>query len=130
MKRFFNTPIGRLRCLGFLEGSSMLLLLFIAMPVKYLLGNPALVQSVGMLHGVLFVLFVIYAIGVSVTERWSFWSITWKVLLSSIIPFGTFYVDRKILSRMSKSEQAIGSPQVQKEAPLNCWILPVCETRP
>ena len=105
MKRYFDTPIARLRTLGFLEGSSMLLLLFVAMPVKYLLGEPALVQSVGMVHGILFVLFVMYTIAVKVTERWSFWSITWKVLLSSIVPFGTFYVDKKILSKLGSAEQ-------------------------
>jgi len=106
MKQYFSTPIGRLRALGFLEGSSMLLLLFIAMPVKYLMGEPALVQSIGMLHGILFVMFVLYTLAVSMQQRWSFFRITWKVLLSSIIPFGTFYVDRKILSRLDPAEAA------------------------
>ena len=106
MKQYYSTDLGRLRALGFLEGTSMLILLFIAMPVKYLLGNPALVQSVGMAHGVLFVLFVIYTLAISVTQRWSFWSITWKVLLASIVPFGTFYVDRKILSRLDQGGES------------------------
>ena len=105
MKQYINTPIARLRTIGFLEGSSMLLLLFIAMPVKYLLDEPALVRSVGMVHGVLFLLFVVYTLGIAMTEKWSFWRITWKVLLASVIPFGTFYVDKKILSRLADGRQ-------------------------
>ena len=105
MKQYINTPIGRLRAIGFLEGSSLLILLFIAMPVKYLLEEPALVRSVGMAHGVLFLLFVMYTLGIAMTEKWSFRTTTWKVLLASVIPFGTFYVDRKILSRPADERQ-------------------------
>ncbi|MFS7180260.1 DUF3817 domain-containing protein [Serratia proteamaculans] len=49
--------IQTLRAVGFLEGLSFLLLLFIAMPMKYMWGNPILVKYVGMGHGVLFVCF-------------------------------------------------------------------------
>ena len=101
MKQYINTPIARLRTIGFLEGSSLLILLFIAMPVKYLLDEPALVRSVGMAHGVLFLLFVICTLGIAMTEKWPFRTTTWKVLLASVVPFGTFYVDRKILSRIA-----------------------------
>jgi integral membrane protein len=52
-----NTPIRRLRFVGFVEGVSYLVLLFIAMPLKYWAGMPLAVRVVGMLHGVLFILF-------------------------------------------------------------------------
>ncbi|HTJ47944.1 MAG TPA: DUF3817 domain-containing protein [Cyclobacteriaceae bacterium] len=105
MIRFFNTNIGRLRLLGILEGLSLLVLIFIAMPVKYMLGNPALVKSIGPVHGVLFIFFVINAITVGVEYKWKFTEVTWKVVLASFIPFGTFYIDRTILSKVSvKSE--------------------------
>ena len=51
--------IQTLRIIGLLEGISFLLLLFIAMPMKYMLDNPVLVKYVGMGHGVLFMLFLI-----------------------------------------------------------------------
>lgn len=100
MRSLLNTPIGRLRLVGMLEGVSLLALLFIAMPVKYLMGNPSLVRSVGMAHGVLFLLFGALTIVVSTERQWSFGKVTWKVLLASVIPFGTFYVDNKILKPM------------------------------
>ena len=51
--------IQSLRVVGFLEGLSFLALLFIAMPLKYIWGNPILVKYVGMGHGVLFIAFLV-----------------------------------------------------------------------
>lgn len=96
----FKTAIGRLRLLGFLEGISLLVLMGIAVPYKYIYGNSALVKAIGPIHGVLFLLFVFNTISVGIQYKWKFSTTTWKVLLACIIPFGTFYVDRSILSRM------------------------------
>lgn len=97
MNKFLTTSIGRLRLLGALEGISLLILLFVAVPVKYLLTDPALVQAIGPVHGVLFLLFVLNALRVGVEQNWSFKQTTWKVLLACVVPFGTFYIDYKIL---------------------------------
>ena len=100
MKKYFNSSIGFFRLIAFLEGLSLLILVFIAMPIKYVLGNPSVVKSVGQMHGLLFLLFVFFAIKVSAEQDWIFKKTTWKVLLSSFIPFGTFYIDKKILSKI------------------------------
>jgi len=92
-----KTKIGQLRIVAFLEGISLLVLVFIGMPLKYWLSNPTMVKTMGPIHGVLFLLFVVSTIGVAVNQNWSFKTTTWKVLLSSFIPFGTFYIDKKIL---------------------------------
>ncbi len=96
----FKSKIGRLRLLGIFEGVSLLVLVGIAVPVKYAAGNPWLVKTIGPLHGVLFLLFVFNTLSVGIEYKWKFNTTTWKVLLACIIPFGTFYVDRRILSRM------------------------------
>jgi len=95
-----KSKIGRLRLLGILEGVSLLVLLGIAVPMKYVAGNPELVKAIGPIHGVLFLLFVFNTLSVGIEYKWKFSTTTWKVLLACIIPFGTFYVDRSILSRM------------------------------
>ncbi|MEB3347095.1 DUF3817 domain-containing protein [Aquimarina gracilis] len=102
MKHYFNTNIGRLRILAFLEGISLLLLVFIAVPIKYILLNPTLVKWVGQIHGILFILFIFNTLKVGVEERWSFKKTTWKVILACFIPFGTFYIDTKILAKVHK----------------------------
>ena len=84
------------RFLAFLEGLSYILLLFIAMPLKYIGGNEVLVKVLGMPHGVLFILYVISCILLKSKMKWN--KITTLLVLSaSIIPFGTFYVDYKYL---------------------------------
>jgi integral membrane protein len=104
MKKYFTTSIGRLRMLGFLEGTSLLLLVMIGVPMKYFFDNPSVVKSIGPIHGVLFLLFVLIAIVVSFQQKWSFFTTTWKVLLSCLIPFGTFYVDHTILKNIQNKE--------------------------
>ena len=104
MLRFLTTKIGRLRLIGFLEGISLLVLMGIGVPLKYAWGDASLVKMMGPLHGLLFLFFVVNTISVGITYRWRFSTTTWKVLLACIIPFGTFYIDRKILSRMPVTE--------------------------
>jgi integral membrane protein len=93
-----KSNLGRLRIIGFLEGISFLVLLGIAMPLKYMLGQPEAVRHVGMAHGLLFVLYVILVTLVMLDEKWSF-KTTAIALLASLIPFGTFYVDARYLRK-------------------------------
>ncbi|WP_080779169.1 DUF3817 domain-containing protein [Chryseobacterium phocaeense] len=100
MMHLFKTKIGRLRILAILEGISLLTLVFIAVPMKYGFGNPALVKMMGPIHGTLFLLFLFNTLSVGVEQKWKFRETTWKVLLACVIPFGTFYIDYKILKRL------------------------------
>lgn len=97
MTKFFTTPIGLLRLFGFLEGTSFLLLLFIAMPIKYFWQEPSWVKAIGSVHGGLFLVFVFLTVVIAIKQKWKHTEMTWKVLLASVVPFGTFYVDSKIL---------------------------------
>ncbi|WAC09684.1 DUF3817 domain-containing protein [Dyadobacter pollutisoli] len=89
-----KSALGRLRIVAFLEGVSYLILLGIAMPLKYIVGIPQAVRVVGMAHGVLFVLFVILLIQVATERSWTFKK-SFLSFLSSLVPFGTFYADAK-----------------------------------
>ncbi|MBF9237047.1 DUF3817 domain-containing protein [Hymenobacter sp. BT683] len=91
----FLTSLGRLRLIGFLEGVSLLVLLGIAMPLKYLAGQPTAVRYVGMAHGVLFVLYVLLVVQVAIQYRWSLGK-TALALVASVFPFGTFWADRRL----------------------------------
>lgn len=96
MIKLFSTNIGRLRLIGFLEGISLLVLLCIGLPLKYGYNDPSLVQALGPIHGALFLLFVINTISVAIQEKWKM-SDTLKVLISCILPLGTFIADHFIL---------------------------------
>ncbi|MEM8909549.1 MAG: DUF3817 domain-containing protein, partial [Bacteroidota bacterium] len=63
-------------------------------------------QIIGPIHGVLFLLFVMQTLSVGVEKQWPFKTITWKVLLACLIPFGTFYIDHVILRPIHQQEMA------------------------
>lgn len=88
-----TVPIGLLRAVGFAEGISYLVLLGIAMPLKYLAGMPAAVQYVGWAHGLLFILFIAVVAAVGYTHRWTTMQVI-KAVVASLVPFGPFVLDR------------------------------------
>ncbi|MES2386753.1 MAG: DUF3817 domain-containing protein [Bacteroidota bacterium] len=100
MLKFINTNIGRLRLIALTEGLSLIVLVAIGMPMKYMFHDHTIVKAVGPVHGVLFLLYVLNTLTVAIEYKWKFFSTTWKVLLASFVPFGTFYVDHAILSKM------------------------------
>jgi len=84
------------RIISFLEGISYLLLLFVAVPIKYFQGDVSYVKILGMPHGILFMSYVVLAIVIQKQMKWNLKNLG-IVVLASIIPFGTFYVDKKYL---------------------------------
>src|SRR5690554_4846926 len=84
------------RLISTLEAISFLVLLGIAMPLKYIWEMPQMVQVVGMAHGILFVMYVGGAIYMYKKLNWSM-GILSIVILCSILPFGPFYVEKKYL---------------------------------
>lgn len=88
-----RTHLGRFRLIAFIEGISFLVLLFIAMPLKYGAGIPEPVSVIGMAHGVLFIAYMLFLILVKEDQNWSF-SLVVKSALVSLVPFGTFYSDK------------------------------------
>jgi integral membrane protein len=87
-------PYPLFRKIAFAEGVSYLVLLLIAMPLKYFARMPMAVSVVGGLHGALFVALAVLAYMVKDQYNKSFgWG--FKVFIASIIPFGTFYMDKE-----------------------------------
>lgn len=88
--------INAFRWLGRFEGISFLILLLIAMPLKYIWGKPEAVRAVGMAHGVLFLLYIFAANFVAQQREWSkkVWALSY---LAAVLPLGTFVFERKHL---------------------------------
>ena len=84
------------RFISFFEGVSYLLLLFIAVPIKYYFGYELYVKMLGMPHGILFISYVFFSFLLKKQMNWSFKTMI-IVLLGSVIPFGTFYIDKEYL---------------------------------
>ena len=93
---FENTTFSRFRLISFIEGISFLILVFIAMPLKYFAGIPLAVKIVGMSHGILFILFIIALIMAYKKYSWNN-SLTFKLFVYSIIPFGFILIEKTIM---------------------------------
>ena len=100
----FKSPLVLVRVLGLLEGVSFLLLLGVAMPLKYLAGLPQAVRVVGSAHGLLFVLFVMAVLHAAVQLRWTPARVA-GALLAAVVPFGPFILDGHL---RRESETSVG----------------------
>lgn len=91
------------RWIAILEGLSFIVLLFVAMPLKYVFNLPQFVQIIGMAHGLLFITYMVQVIFAKVELNWS--TKTSIILaLASVLPFGTFYADKKYLKEAGLKE--------------------------
>lgn len=84
------------KLIALLEGTSLLLLLGFAMPMKYFFQEPIFVKIIGMAHGLLFIVYLILAVMQKIASNWSLKTLA-IVSIASVLPFGTFYVDKKYL---------------------------------
>jgi integral membrane protein len=90
-----RTAVGRFRAIALIEGVSYLLLLGVAMPLKYFAGFPEAVLVAGWAHGVLFVLYLVALAEVSLVRRWRPVRIL-GAFVASLVPFGTFVLDAQL----------------------------------
>lgn len=97
--------LNRLRFIGILEGISFLVLLGIAMPLKYLAGQPQAVKVVGWAHGVLFVAFVGALLHASTLRSWPIGRRA-LAFVSALLPFGTFALDAQIRTEIAAIQAA------------------------
>ena len=84
------------RVIAFIEGISYILLMTIGLYFKYQLNDESYVKLLGMPHGLLFMLYILFAFIVRKYQKWEIKDFS-IVLFASLVPFGTFYVDRKYL---------------------------------
>lgn len=98
---FLSTNLGRFRIISFTEGLSFLILLGIAIPLKYIWHIPEAVRIVGMLHGILFITYVILLIMTAMEMKWSFIKAA-LLFFASIFPFGFLLAEYMFLRKQAK----------------------------
>lgn len=110
MSLSMQKTINQLRVVGFFEGVSFLVLLLVAMPLKYLAGMPLPVRITGAVHGFLFVLYIIAVARAARANQWSTWRVV-DAVVASLYPLGTFVLDRKLRDEAWKSQDQVNSEQ-------------------
>jgi integral membrane protein len=91
-----NQWVKWMRVIAILEGLSYLFILLVSMPLKYIWDMPMPNYIGGMFHGVLFMVYIAMIIPVARVLSWDF-KTSFIAALASIIPFGTFWFERKFL---------------------------------
>lgn len=104
----WRTPIGRLRIIGLAEGVSFLVLLFIAMPLKYGADRPGAVQVVGWAHGLLFMIYLA-AIVLAVTGQGLKLRMALLTAIGAVAPFGPFLIEPAL--RRADERQPVAAGQ-------------------
>ncbi len=89
----FSNPIARVRSLGRIEGISFLLLMGVAMPMKYFADQPLAVTYVGWAHGILFIALALITLIAWLEKQLSFKQCC-IVAIAALLPFGPFLIDR------------------------------------
>ena len=90
-----NKSVDQLRWIGNVEGISFLVLLFIAMPLKYMFDYPMAVKVNGWVHGLLFVVYIAAVLRTAYLIKWDYMRVG-LALVASLIPFATFVLDRRL----------------------------------
>lgn len=100
-RALLSHPIGRVRLAGWIEGISYLLLLGIAMPLKYLAGIAEAVKVVGWAHGLLFI-----GLSLLVAIAWIGKHLSFKdsarVMIAALLPFGPFFIDKRLAAHKAR----------------------------
>lgn len=99
------SPVGRVRLIGLTEGVSFLLLMGVAMPLKYLAGQPLAVKYAGWAHGLLFILLCL-----AIFQAWAGGSLSFRrslmTFLAALVPFGPFLIDRRLAEDETRGDPA------------------------
>lgn len=96
-----NMALKSLMIMGYLEGTSFLLLLGIAMPLKYMMGIPEVVTYVGMAHGMLFVAYIVVLVTTAMRIKMPIWAVPAGVI-GSLLPFGPFIFDHVLKKHLKQ----------------------------
>jgi integral membrane protein len=104
LNRLLRSETGRLRLLSLVEGASYLVLVGVAVPLKYLAGEPGLVQVMGRVHGVLFVLFIIALARAAASASWRASKIAFAILCA-MLPLGAFVFEWRLRKSDLKEEE-------------------------
>jgi integral membrane protein len=91
----------RYRVIAYVVGVMLLLLLFVAMPLKYLADNPDAMDIIGPMHGFLYVVYLLATFDLFRRVRWSFTRLV-LIALAGTIPFLSFYAERKTTHELTR----------------------------
>ncbi len=99
-ERKLRGALTRYRVMAYVVGVWLVLLVLVAMPLKYFADSPTMVEIVGPVHGFLYMAYLATALDVAFRARWSAVR-TVLVMLAGTVPFLSFYAERKVTRELA-----------------------------
>lgn len=115
MLKSLSSPLTRYRVMANVTGVVLVILVCVAMPLKYLGDDDRLVAIVGTMHGWLYLFYVLATVNLAYVRRWSFGR-SLLVIIAGTIPFAVFFVERRIVAQTEEPPKQ-QSAQSASEAP-------------
>ena len=102
------TALRNYRVAAWVTGIGLLVLVFVAMPLKYVFGEPRLVALVGMLHGFLYMAYIVCTLILAERCRWRPLDAV-VILLAGTVPVASFVAERQVTRRVREGRAVLGS---------------------
>ena len=104
-----GAALKRYRVVAYIVGVLLLVLVGVAMPLKYLGDRPEMVAVVGPIHGFVYMVYLVVAFDLSVRAKWTF-TRTLVILLAGTIPVMSFVAERKVTSWIRQRRETTPAP--------------------
>jgi len=96
-----RSALTRYRVMAYIVGTMLLVLVLVAMPLKYVGDDESLIGIVGPLHGFLYAVYLLATLSLGTKSLWTFRR-TVGVMLAGTVPFLSFYVERRVTARATE----------------------------
>jgi len=100
-----SSALTRFRVVAYIVGVVLILLVLVAMPLKYLADSPGMVAVIGPIHGFLYIVYLVLTLDLSMRQRWALGRMV-VLLLAGTIPFLSFAAERWATARVREAEAA------------------------
>ncbi|MEU5156197.1 DUF3817 domain-containing protein [Glycomyces sp. NPDC021274] len=110
-----NAALKRFRIVAWIVGTFLILLMFVAMPLKYLAHNDTMVSVISPIHGLCYMVYLVLAFHLAQQAGWKFWPQTVGLMLGGTVPVASFFVERWAHRRILEEHPQAADPKVRTE---------------
>lgn len=113
-----NAALKRFRIVAYIVGTFLILLMFVAMPLKYIAKDDSLVTFISPIHGLCYMVYLVLAFHLAQQAGWKFWPHTVGLMLGGTVPIASFFVERWAHRRILEEHPQAADPKVRTEEPV------------
>lgn len=110
-----NAALKRFRIVAWIVGTFLIVLMFVAMPLKYWGGNDFLVTAISPIHGLCYMVYLVLAFHLTQQAGWKFWPQTVGLMLGGTIPVYSFFVERWAHRKILAEHPQAADPKFRTE---------------